>query len=226
MPRYRIRYEEPESGGTFASLVIGAVAGFAVGMLVAQKSGGIAGITARVKDRWAELEEREAEHNRSPDAEAAHESDFDDEVEDAELDDEESLEEELDEELDAEYASDTADEDAEEQVEEDADEEDVQAALEDDVLEAFQADSTLRERAIDISAVGDGLIELSGWVDTDDESHHAAAVARRVAGVESVVNRLAVGQADAAEHARDEHREHGAKRHGAADRDTTREEHE
>jgi len=206
MHKYRIRYEEPESGGTFASLMIGAVAGFAVGMLVAQKSGGIAGIAARVKDRWAELEESEADDDELPKTEAAHERDFDDALDEAELEDEESLE--------AEFEA------------EEPDEDDVHAALEDHVLEAFQADSTLRERAIDISAVGDGLIELSGWVDSDDESHHAAAVARRVEGVESVVNRLAIGRADSAEHTRDERREHGAMRRGPVDRDVTREEHE
>lgn len=209
MPRYRIRYEEPEAGGTLTNLVIGAVAGFAVGMLVAQKSGGIAGITARVKNRWAELEESAEEEAEVTNAEAAHESDFGEELEE-ELEDMEALEDDgLDE-----------DEDEEE------DEDDVHAALEDDVLEAFQADSTLRERAIDISAVGDGLIELSGWVDSDDESHHAAAVARRVEGVESVVNRLAIGQADAPQHEKDEHREHGAKRRKSADLDATLDEHE
>jgi len=206
MHKYRIRYEEPESGGTFASLMIGAVAGFAVGMLVAQKSGGLAGIAARVKDRWAELEESEADDEDLPETEAAHERHFDDALDEVELEDEESLEAELE--------------------AEEADEDDLHAALEDHVLEAFQADSTLRERAIDISAVGDGLIELSGWVDSDDESHHAAAVARRVEGVESVVNRLAIGRADSAEHTRDERREHGATRRGPVDRDVTREEHE
>lgn len=206
MPRYRIRYEEPESGGTFASLMIGAVAGFAVGILVAQKSGGIAGIAARMKDRWAELEESETDDEELPETESAHESDFDEELDEADLEDEESLE--------AEFEA------------EEVDEEDAHAALEDHVLEAFQADSTLRERAIDISAVGDGLIELSGWVDSDDESHHAAAVARRVEGVESVVNRLAIGRADAAESTRDERRERGAMRRQPADRETTREEQE
>jgi len=206
MHKYRIRYEEPESGGTFASLMIGAVAGFAVGMLVAQKSGGIAGIAARVKDRWAELEEAEADEDELPEREAAHEREFDEALDEAELEDEESLEAELE--------------------AEEADEDDVHAALEDHVLEAFQADSTLRERAIDISAVGDGLIELSGWVDSDDESHHAAAVARRVEGVESVVNRLAIGRADSAEHTRDERRERGATRRGPVDHDIPREEHE
>lgn len=206
MKRYRVRYEEPESGGTIASLMIGAFAGFAVGMLVAQKSGGIAGIAARVKDRWAELEESEMDDDELPETAAAHEREFEDELDEAELEDEESLEAEFE---------------AEEE-----DEEDAHAALEDHVLEAFQADSTLRERAIDISAVGDGLIELSGWVDTDDESHHAAAVARRVEGVESVVNRLAIGRADIADEARDERREHGAIRRHTVDRDTSPEEQE
>lgn len=207
MSRYRIRYEEPESGGTLTSLVIGAVAGFAVGMLVAQKSGGIAGITARVKDRWAELEESAEAELEPTNLEASHESDFGEELEEEEeeeVEDDEALE---DEDLDD-------------------DEDDLHAALEDDVLEAFQADATLRERAIDISAVGDGLIELSGWVDSDDESHHAAAVARRVEGVESVVNRLAVGQADSPEPASDETREHGAMRRRPTDIDTTRDEQE
>ncbi|MGH7646928.1 MAG: BON domain-containing protein [Gemmatimonadaceae bacterium] len=217
MPRYRIRYEEPEAGGTLTSLVIGAVAGFAVGMLVAQKSGGIAGIAARVKDRWAELEESADEEAEATNTEASNESDFGEELEEEELEDMEALE---DDSLDD-------DDDAEEE-DEDEDEDEAHAALEDDVLEAFQADSTLRERAIDISAVGDGLIELSGWVDSDDESHHAAAVARRVDGVESVVNRLAIGQADspAPTHTSDEHREHGATRRHAADLDVTREEQE
>lgn len=206
MPRYRIRYEEPESGGTFASLMIGAVAGFAVGILVAQKSGGIAGIAARVKDRWAELEESETDDEELSESKSTHESDFDDELDEEELEDDEALE--------AAFEA------------EDAEEEDAHAALEDHVLEAFQADSTLRERAIDISAVGDGLIELSGWVDSDDESHHAAAVARRVEGVESVVNRLAIGRADAAEPTRDERRERGAMRRQPVDRETTREEQE
>ncbi|HEY7878902.1 MAG TPA: BON domain-containing protein [Gemmatimonadaceae bacterium] len=177
MPRYRIRYEEPSSGGALTNLVLGALAGFAVGVLVAQKSGGIAGIAAGVKRRLSELTEEE--HTEEPAVRGAHDSEFDEELDDEELEEEDEL---------------ADDDDADEVVSE------VELGgaveLEEEVLEAFQADPTLCERAIDISAVGDAVIEISGWVDTDAESQLAAAVARRIPGVESVVNRLAVGNAD------------------------------
>jgi osmotically-inducible protein OsmY len=51
----------------------------------------------------------------------------------------------------------------------------------------------LCERPIDIGAIRDGVIELSGFVSTPEEADLAARVVKRVAGVESVVNRLEVG---------------------------------
>ena len=71
----------------------------------------------------------------------------------------------------------------------DADDEEL-AALEARVLEAFRNDPILAARAIDISAVDDGLIELSGRVRSDDEVTHAATIARGVPGVQDVENRL------------------------------------
>ncbi|MGZ8378776.1 MAG: BON domain-containing protein [Gemmatirosa sp.] len=71
----------------------------------------------------------------------------------------------------------------------DADEGEV---LEERVLEAFRHDPILSERAIDIGAIGTGIIELTGWVHADDETHHAVTVTRGVPGVETVVNRLTV----------------------------------
>ena len=64
--------------------------------------------------------------------------------------------------------------------------------LEERVLEAFRNDPVLCERAIDIGAIGTGIIELTGWVHADDETHHAVTVTRGVPGVETVVNRLTV----------------------------------
>lgn len=64
--------------------------------------------------------------------------------------------------------------------------------LEERVLEAFRNDPVLSERAIDIGALGRGIIELTGWVHADDESTHAVTVTRGVPGVETVVNRLVV----------------------------------
>jgi len=64
--------------------------------------------------------------------------------------------------------------------------------LEERVLEAFRNDPTLSERAIDIGAIGDGIIELTGWVHEADEATHAVTITRGVPGVETVVNRLDV----------------------------------
>src|SRR5687768_15559638 len=64
--------------------------------------------------------------------------------------------------------------------------------LEERVLEAFRNDPILSERAIDISAIGDGIIELTGWVHAADESTHAVTLTRGVPGVETVVNRVDV----------------------------------
>ncbi|HEX7020882.1 MAG TPA: BON domain-containing protein [Gemmatimonadaceae bacterium] len=66
-------------------------------------------------------------------------------------------------------------------------------SLEERVLEAFKNDPILCERAIDIGSISDGVIELAGWVDNDDEAQHAVTVARGVPGVDTVVNRVAIG---------------------------------
>ena len=68
-------------------------------------------------------------------------------------------------------------------------------ALEERVLEAFRNDPILAERAIDIGAIGDGIIELTGWVHEPDEATHAVTITRGVPGVETVVNRLDVRMA-------------------------------
>jgi hypothetical protein len=80
--------------------------------------------------------------------------------------------------------------------------------LEERVLEAFRNDPILAERAIDIGSIGDGVIELAGWVDDEEESHHAVTIARGVPGVDTVVNRIALGDeedrfADAARRVRE-----------------------
>src|SRR5205814_4496767 len=64
--------------------------------------------------------------------------------------------------------------------------------LKERLLEAFRNDPTLSERAIDIGAVEDGIIELTGWVNSEEESHQAVVIARGVLGVDTVVNRLTI----------------------------------
>jgi len=64
--------------------------------------------------------------------------------------------------------------------------------LEERVLEAYRNDPVLSERAVDIGAIGEGIIELTGWVHGHDEVTHAVTVARGVPDVVTVVNRLPV----------------------------------
>jgi len=69
-------------------------------------------------------------------------------------------------------------------------EQDELTGLEDAVLDAFLADEVMGERPIDVGAISRGIVELSGSVYTDDEADRAVRLAQRVAGVETVVNRL------------------------------------
>lgn len=64
--------------------------------------------------------------------------------------------------------------------------------LEARVLDRFEDDEVLQQRAVDIAAVGDGVIELSGWVHSGDEAARAAALARAVQGVTMVLNRITI----------------------------------
>ncbi|HEU4563294.1 MAG TPA: BON domain-containing protein [Gemmatimonadaceae bacterium] len=153
MSRFRYRDRDDSLPGTLAGLAVGAFAGFAVGVVLAQKVGGIAGITARVRDRL--------HRGGADELEAGYED----------MEDYEDMEGEEDE------------------IEED----DALTELEERVLEAFRNDPILSERAVDIGAIGEGVIELTGWVNEDDEAEHAVTLARGVPGVDTVVNRLAVG---------------------------------
>src|SRR3954470_15505516 len=86
------------------------------------------------------------------------------------------------------------DEDEFEDVEEDEVEgEGYDETLEERVLEAFRNDPIPSERAIDIGSLNDGVIELAGWVEDEGEARHAVTSARGVPGVDTVVNRVAIG---------------------------------
>lgn len=166
MSPLRYREDESSSTSTVLGVLAGAVAGFAVGMFVAQRVGGFSGLKSKLR-RGAEGVAAGRRRARA--------------LEEDEL--EEFEEDEL--------------------VSEDQDEE-----LEERVLEAFRNDPILAERAIDIGSVGDGVIELAGWVEDEEESHHAVTIARGVPGVDTVVNRIALGDeedrfADAARRVRE-----------------------
>ncbi len=148
-PRYHIDDDERSFGFIGGSFIVGALAGLAVGVVIGQRTGGFAGFTSRLRERFHDLEERFG------------------------------LEEGYD---------------SEEFEAVDDDEEDEESVLESRVLEAFRNDPVLSERAVDIGAIGEGIIELSGWVNTEDESDLAVTLARGVPGVDTVVNRLLVGE--------------------------------
>ena len=158
MKRIRFQDDEPSIGGVATGVVLGALAGLVVGIVVAQRFGGISGLTARIRERLGAL--AHPEDDEESHAHAHHEA-YDDEDDENALDDDEEL--------------------------------DLDAALEERVLHAFRRDAVLSERAIDIGAIGEGIIELSGWVETQDESELAMAVTRSVPGIVTVVNRLFVG---------------------------------
>jgi hyperosmotically inducible protein len=157
-PPYIVAEEEEESSSRSALYIaIGAAAGFAAGVLMAERFGGFKGLSDRIKDTFGggtEGDEEEFDYEGLDDDE--FDPDFDEEIDtpSASLDGSEELEER--------------------------------------VLEAFRNDPTLSERAVDIGAVEDGIIELTGWVNSEDESHQAVVVARGTPGVETVVNRLTI----------------------------------
>jgi hypothetical protein len=150
--------EEESSSRTALFIAIGAAAGFAAGVLMAERFGGFKGLTDRLKDSFGGGTGEEEEE-------------FDYEG----LDDDE-FDPDFDEEMDTPKASLNG-------VEE----------LEERVLEAFRNDPILSERAVDIGALEDGIIELTGSVNSEEESRQANVIARGVPGVETVVNRLAIG---------------------------------
>jgi BON domain len=151
--------DEPSLGGTLTSALLGAVAGFAVGMLVAQRVGGFSGLVESVRRRGRPEGDDDAEAAGPVVADdfSEFDEDFDDELEDEGVPNE---------------------------------------GLEERVLEAFRNDPILSERAIDIGGIGEATIELAGWVNSEEEAEHAVVLARGVPGVETVVNRIAVGDVE------------------------------
>jgi hypothetical protein len=66
--------------------------------------------------------------------------------------------------------------------------------LEDAVLDSFFTDSVLSERGVDVGAISQGIIELSGSVWSDEEAQRAVRLANAIPGVRTVVNRLSIEQ--------------------------------
>lgn len=164
MKRIRLHEDEPSVGSIAAGVTLGALAGFVVGVVVAQRVGGLSGLTSRLRGGIDSLIHRGQDSIES--------------LAGAERGEEE-------------YEYDEDEYDAGGEIEDRALDSD--SMLEERVLRAFRRDAILSERAIDIGAIGEGIIELSGWVETHDESEHAVAVTRTVPGIVTVVSRLFIG---------------------------------
>jgi hypothetical protein len=154
-PRFRYRDEESSSTATIFGVLAGALAGFAAGMYVAQRVGGVSGLKAKLARRRGGSEDARSLQDQYH---AQHETGEFDDFEEDELEGE-SYDE----------------------------------GLEERVLEAFRNDPILSERAIDIGSIGEAAIELAGWVEDEDEAQHAVTIARGVPGVDTVLNRIAIG---------------------------------
>lgn len=143
MSPFRYQDEGESLGGALAKVGIGVAAGFVVGVIMAQKVGGISGLSSRLRSRLESLRDDDMDHYRESRGISADES--------------------------------------------------ADAELEERVLEAFRNDPVLSERGVDIGAIGEGTIELTGTVETEEESDLATTIARGVPGVETVVNRVVIG---------------------------------
>jgi hypothetical protein len=170
-------------------VALGAAAGLALGIALADRTGGVKGLKAKIRRRRRErAQQLDAEAGYAPtstvEASIAMAEDY------AALYDEAPGESELAEDDDSTEASIMdASADAPAITSDDID-------LEGRVLEAFRNDPILRGRPIDIGAIGDGLIELTGWVHSPAEVAHALTLARGVPSVAHVVDRLTIRGTD------------------------------
>lgn len=164
MSPFRYRDDDDSKSGIILGAVVGALAGFAAGMFLAQSAG--------TRDR-AEIEGEHADEERHERLRGAHTSVVADELDE---DYEDAAEFEESAYADDDYESDDAD-----------------VTLEERVLTAFRNDPILSTRAVDIGSLRTGVIELAGVVDTAQEAQHAVTIARGVPGVTTVVNRIVTG---------------------------------
>jgi hypothetical protein len=165
MARLRFHRSRRSTNSTLLLLALGAVTGVALGVILADRAGGLDGVKSRLKRRRRPADDRDLE----------------------------DLVEEIPALKDTSFHRTPVPAGVFEQHEplppDDAD-------LEARVLEAFRNDPTLQGRAIDIGAIGDGIIELTGWVHSPAEVGHALTLARGVPDVAHVMDRLTIRGTD------------------------------
>lgn len=70
-------------------------------------------------------------------------------------------------------------------------------SLEKRVIRGLRGNAATREQAIDVEAVGAGVIELSGYVDNEQLAHEVVELVDRIPGVHAVFNRLDIRSVEA-----------------------------
>lgn len=154
-----------------ALILVGTVAGLALGAIIAERTGGLDGLMEKLTNRKRRPARRSNGWRGSRNGDYAHDN----------LDDEFELAPESFAHM---HLSDSDDDNTP----------DLAAlnALEDRVLEAFKNDPILVKRDIEIGAVDNSTIELAGTVRSERESRYAATVTRGVPGVLAVVDKLTI----------------------------------
>ena len=236
MRRRHVRTVREEERPTLLLMAAGAVAGAAAGLYLGRRYRSMDAFLADVRGRFDDLKEIWYNEQLSSedrvrlasdvadvddlDVEDLEDDDEFDEYEDDELEDDGFVASDRDEDED-----DDDDRDSFDDVEDDELEEDLAAVtrdngvpetarraeddarrLEQRILRALRDEPVLGSRAIEIAVVGDGVVELTGAVHAIEEVARASALARNVAGVSMVLNRIVVrsgGNIDTASVARD-----------------------
>lgn len=73
----------------------------------------------------------------------------------------------------------------------------------------LRRDESLARRAIEVDAIADGVIELTGEVRSRSEAERAVAIAQEAQGIYTVVNRLTIAEEEAQREATRRRRENG-----------------
>jgi len=214
-------------------MAAGAVAGAAAGLYLGRRYRSMDAFLADVRDRFEALKDVWYDEDIALESRGRRRTEIAD-IDDDEDEDEDDLEELDEDEFEAgPYAPEAFDDDDDDDdvdLDDDADDEDEfeeelaavgrdngvtesslraeekARQLEEKVLRTLRGEPVLSARSIELAVVGDGVIELTGRVNTIEEVSRAAALVRGVPGVSMVLNRLEVisgGKMDTASVARD-----------------------
>ncbi|MEP6767012.1 MAG: BON domain-containing protein [Gemmatimonadaceae bacterium] len=180
MSPLRMRTRRRAQASSVLMVAVGALAGLAIGAVLAERTGGLGGLLNPNEGRKKKKRDHHLDQTMERSNVTFAHNDLEDDYEDDNRDN--GRGDEID---DAHVSVASEGYTSEREIPDDT-------TLEERVLEAFHNDPVLAERAIDIGAIGTGVIELTGWVQSSWEIGHAVTLARGVPDVSTVVDRLSV----------------------------------